>query len=108
LGELAARLAQLWAGLALPPSAGNGRPGNWEDRLLTLPEVAQTLGVPEDYAYALARQRKIPTVRLPGLDKGKGENRRICEGKYLRVRASSLRALISRFGGQGDRLSTMK
>jgi hypothetical protein len=64
---------------------GNGRE---EDRLLDVPEVAQVLSVAVDYAYTLVRQRKIPTVRLPGLDKG-GKGR---EGKYVRVRLSALRA----------------
>jgi hypothetical protein len=59
-----------------------------EDRLLTMPQVAEILGVAEDYARTLARLRKIPTVRLPGLDRGG----RACEGKYIRVLLSSLRA----------------
>lgn len=56
------------------------------DDLLTLPQVAAFLGVTEDYAYSLARQRKIPTVRLPGLDRGGQPT----VGKYVRVRRSAL------------------
>jgi excisionase family DNA binding protein len=39
-------------------------------QLLTLPQVAERLAVPETYAYELARQHKLPIVRL---------------GKYIRV-----------------------
>jgi excisionase family DNA binding protein len=39
-------------------------------QLLTLPQVAERLAVPETYAYELARQHKLPIVRL---------------GKYVRV-----------------------
>lgn len=67
------------------------------DDLLTLPQVAAFLGVPEDYAYSLARQRKIPTVRLPGLDRGG----RTTAGKYVRVRRS---ALVTWLGGHVDQV----
>lgn len=66
------------------------------DELLTLPQVATFLGVPEDYAYSLARQRKIPTVRLPGLDRGG----RTTAGKYVRVRRS---ALVTWLGAHVDK-----
>lgn len=81
------------------PSAGE------EDRLLDMPEVARVLGVPEDYAYTVARQRKIPTVRLPGLDKG-GKAR---DGKYVRVRLSALRAWAEEHEDKGidDAFSTV-
>lgn len=49
------------------------------DRLLSLPEVAGILGVPEDRAYDLARQRRFPVVVI---------------GKYRRVRESALRAFV--------------
>jgi excisionase family DNA binding protein len=51
-----------------------------QDRLLSLPEVAGILGVPDDRAYDLARQRRFPVVVI---------------GKYRRVRESALRAYIS-------------
>jgi excisionase family DNA binding protein len=41
-------------------------------QLLTLPQVAERLAVPETYAYELARQNRLPVVRL---------------GKYVRVSA---------------------
>jgi excisionase family DNA binding protein len=68
-----------------------------EERLLTIPEAAQVLGVSEDYLYALARQRKIPTVRLPGLDKG-GRTR---QGKYIRLRQSVLLAWLAELEDKG-------
>lgn len=49
------------------------------DRLLPVPVVAKVLAVPASYAYELARQGKLPTVRL---------------GKYVRVRASALAAWL--------------
>jgi len=42
--------------------------------------VAELLAVPASYAYELARQGKLPTVRL---------------GKYVRVRASALAAWLA-------------
>ncbi len=62
------------------------------EALLTLPQVAEFMGVPCDYAYTLARQRKLPTVRLPGLDRGG----RAAAGKYVRVRRSDLVAWLAR------------
>ncbi len=50
------------------PSQNNGQ-------LLTLPQVAERLAVPATYAYELARQNRIPIVRL---------------GKYVRVPAEEL------------------
>jgi excisionase family DNA binding protein len=35
-----------------------------EDRLLTIPEVAERLAVPVPYAYELARKGELPTVRV--------------------------------------------
>lgn len=62
------------------------------DELLTLPQAAEFMGVPPDYAYTLARQRKLPTVRLPGLDRGG----RTTAGKYVRVRRADLVAWLAR------------
>jgi excisionase family DNA binding protein len=62
-----------------------------EDRALTLPQVAAVLGVSVSYAYELARQGRIPTVRLPGVEKtNRGGAKRRGDGKYVRVRRSSL------------------
>jgi len=72
--QLAARLAQLGAGLTAPPSAVP------EDRLLDMPEVARILAIPEDRAYDLGRQHAFPVVTI---------------GKYRRVRHSALAAFIA-------------
>jgi excisionase family DNA binding protein len=49
-------------------------------QLLTLPQVAERLAVPETYAYELARQNRLPVVRL---------------GKYVRVPAEELERWLS-------------
>jgi excisionase family DNA binding protein len=49
--------------------------------LLTLPDVAKILKIPESKAYELARRGELPTVAIPG-------------GKYVRVRPADLNALI--------------
>jgi excisionase family DNA binding protein len=50
------------------------------DQLISLPEVARRLGIPEDRGYDLARQGRLPVVAV---------------GKYRRVRESALRAFIA-------------
>ncbi len=77
-GILAEAQARLALRLAAPTFSGIGRPEEPE-RLLTLPEVAEILGVPEDRAYDLARRRELPVVTI---------------GRYKRVRASALRAYV--------------
>ncbi len=52
-------------------------------RLLTLPEVATILAIPESKAYQLARRGELPTVAIPG-------------GKYVRVRRADLDVWIDR------------
>lgn len=49
--------------------------------LLTLPQVAERLGVPSAYAYELGRRGVIPTLRV---------------GKYVRVRLSALSDWLAR------------
>jgi hypothetical protein len=96
IGDLEAAKARALARVATSAlGTGNTRPE--EEQLLTLPEVARALRATEDYVYTLARQRRIPTVRLPGLARGG----RIREGKYLRVRASSLRSLLASLEDRG-------
>lgn len=78
---------------ATTPTATGSTNGEEEaDRLLTLPEVAEIVGVPVAYVYTLARQRKIPTVRPPGLEK----EGRTCSPKYVRVKRSSLTEWIAK------------
>ncbi len=69
----------------------------FEPRLLTLAEAAALLGTSENYVEVLARQRKIRTVRLPGLDRG-GRPR---AGKQVRIRAEDLHDLIGRWTDEG-------
>src|SRR5258708_14955101 len=76
---LAARLAQLGAGLVLPAANWSSGPSEEPERLLTLPQVAEVLGIPEDRAYDLARRRELPVVTI---------------GRYKRVRASAVRYFI--------------
>ena len=69
------------------------------DRLLTIPEVAQVLGVSKSYVYGLVRQRKFPAVRLPGLEKA-GRDR---EGKNVRVRLGVLQDWLESHEDRGLR-----
>ncbi len=89
LGDLTALQARIWvrllAGAAEKPSEAPG--GQEEARLLTIPEVAAFLGVPKGYTYELARRGDLPTVRVGP--------------KYLRVRASDLRAWLDRARTKG-------
>jgi excisionase family DNA binding protein len=53
------------------------------DRLLPMPAVAELLAIPTSYAYELARQGRLPAVRL---------------GKYVRVRVSDIEAWLLAHG----------
>jgi hypothetical protein len=91
LGALEEARAECWRRLvALGAPRAAPRTDDESDLLLTIPDVAQRLAVRVDYAYALARQGKLPVVRLPGLEKG-GRQR---DGKHVRVRATVLREWI--------------
>jgi hypothetical protein len=76
---LAARVAQLGVGLVLPAANWSNGPSDEPERLLTLPQVAEVLGIPEDRAYDLARRRELPVVTI---------------GRYKRVRALAVRDFI--------------
>jgi excisionase family DNA binding protein len=76
---LAARLARLGAGMVGPPSTPESVCE--EERLLTLPEVARRLGVPEEHARELGRRNELPTVQV---------------GRYVRVRPEDLRAFVGK------------
>ena len=64
LGVLERLRASAWARLSwrkpIPKTASQHKGG----KLLTLPEVAERLAVPETYAYELARQNRLPVVRV--------------------------------------------
>lgn len=77
IGALEAAKAVAWARLAATAQQDQAtRP----EPLLSLPEVAAALGIPEDRAYDLAREGLLPVVTI---------------GKYKRVRESTLRAFIA-------------
>ncbi len=76
---LAARLARLGAGMVGLPSTPERVCE--EERLLTLPEVARRLGVPEEHARELGRRNELPTVQV---------------GRYVRVRPEDLRAFVGK------------
>lgn len=77
IGALEAAKAVAWARLAA--SAQQGQATRTEP-LLSLPEVAAALGIPEDRAYDLAREGRLAVVTI---------------GKYKRVRESTLRSFIA-------------
>jgi excisionase family DNA binding protein len=54
--------------------------GQDSGQLLTLPQVAERLAVPETYAYELARQNRLPVIRL---------------GKYVRVPVEAFERWLS-------------
>ena len=78
LGELERVRVALWtrlSGRATEPVPGAPEP------LLSIPEVAKTLGIVPSHAYELARSGALPSVRF---------------GKYVRVRPEALRDWLQR------------
>ena len=71
LGHVEAVRVRLMGQLMQPQSADPGT----ADRLLSMQEVAERLGVKESYGYELARQGKLRSVKM---------------GKYVRVPESAL------------------
>jgi excisionase family DNA binding protein len=69
LGALERVRVTAWSQVVKGPQS---LPSQHNGQLLTLPQVAERLAVPETYAYELARQNRLPVVRL---------------GKYVRVSA---------------------
>jgi excisionase family DNA binding protein len=69
LGQLERLKGQAWARMMSAASTKNVSPFP-DQQLLTLPQVAERLSIPESRAYELARQHKLPAVRI---------------GKYVRV-----------------------
>lgn len=61
--------------------------------LLTLPQVAERLAVPETYAYELARQNRLPVVRL---------------GKYVRVPAEEFEKWLAQQASLERRIDTAR
>jgi excisionase family DNA binding protein len=77
--EISAALVRLAAAIQAGAEVPAG-PAAERERLLTMPEVAERLNVPETYARDLGRAGRLPTVRVGS--------------KYVRVRASELEAWI--------------
>jgi Helix-turn-helix domain len=63
---------------------------------ITVPEAARLLGVSVPYLARLARERKIPTIKLPALDRGTGETRATPADRMVRIPLSALREMIAR------------
>ena len=83
---LAARLAQLGAVLAVPTvKASAGTVPAVEDRLLTMPEAAERLGITEHQAREMGRRGDLPVVTV-----GK---------RFVRVRVRTLEDWIRRREG---------
>jgi hypothetical protein len=61
---------------------------------LTIADAAAALGTSTDYMARLARQGKVPVVRLPALTKGKGKASRTPEARAVRISVEALRELI--------------
>lgn len=77
LGELETARALAWVRLAAPaPAPASSKDGT----LLDAKGVAERLGVPESWVRDMARQGKIPSIRL---------------GHYVRFRVSDLDAHVS-------------
>jgi hypothetical protein len=91
--QLAARLAALGAILAVPPPAGNGRPTEHREPLLTYQEAAHLLRCSPSYVETLVRQGKLEAVTLPATAKGTGPYRRERAGRLRRITLSALRAI---------------
>jgi excisionase family DNA binding protein len=72
IGKLEKMRALAWGKIMAIPSA---HPNSQSDYLLTLAEAAIRLSIPESRAYELARQKKLPSVRI---------------GKYVRVSTQAL------------------
>ena len=74
LGELERLKALAWVRLTTPSdgSCERSQPGN---QLLTIPQASERLALPVGRVYELARQGKLPVVRV---------------GKYVRIQADQL------------------
>lgn len=74
LGEIERLKGQVWVKILRVGTLHIQSP-SMDGQLLTIPQVANRLSVPESRAYELARQHKLPSVRI---------------GKYVRVPLSKL------------------
>ena len=79
------QIAGLLAALSVP--APVVAPPDEDDQLLTVPEVAKLLQFDEAYVYEMARAGRLPVIR---------------QGRYVRVRRSSLHAWLASQEDQGS------
>lgn len=82
IGALEAARAVAWARITAPRPAEPAEPAPPPDRLLTMPEVAELLGITEYQAREMGRRGELPTVRV-------GERR-------VRARASAVAEWVKR------------
>lgn len=101
VAEIPAALGKLMEATAIAQqrllSPKDARPTRVEAcaRLLTAAELAELWRVSEDYIARLMRQRKIPTVHLPALDRGHGETKRTPDSKLVRIPLDALIKVIN-------------
>jgi len=81
LGALERLKAMLWSKMLTMSCSSTANQFSEAAALLTMPQVAKRLSIPEGRAYELARQGKLPTVRV---------------GKYVRVAEVELETWIAR------------
>lgn len=83
IGELEAAKALAWAHLTFPApdTSASSSKGRDREALLNTAAAAALLGVPDSYVGRLARQRRLPCVRL---------------GKYVRFEPEAIRDLVAR------------
>ena len=81
LGDLERLKAILWSRMVTVSCGTTSRQPCTDAMLLTLPQVAKRLAITEGRAYELARQGKVPIVKV---------------GKYVRVESAALDAWIAK------------
>jgi len=91
IGELEQAKALAWSRLSSHVAQPLPAPGDSDDQLLNVKQVHEVLNVPVSYVYDLARQHKLPKVKV---------------GKYLRFPRAELLAWARQQGIDG-RLSTV-
>lgn len=93
LGALAVGMAAESAPKAPAPTASNR--ASLDPVCLSIATAAALMEVSEDYMAKLARQGKVPTVRLPALTRGKGAATRTPEARALRIPYDALKTMIT-------------
>lgn len=81
IGDLGRLIALVWSRMTLSLDGENSNRAAPRIKLLAIPEVAALLAIPSGRAYELARQGKLPTVKI---------------GKYVRVETAALDGWIAK------------